>query len=350
MSQYQPFRSKWLSYLVDKKALLYIILLASAVIVLTILSVSIGEMKIHPIEVIKTFFGMGSDMNELVITSFRLPRIVLALLAGMALAVSGAILQGIIRNPLASPDIIGITGGASLAVVTFLTIFSGERSSALTVSISWLPVAAFLGALLLGLLVYLLSWKNGVTPIRLVLIGIGLAAAMQALTNMMILFGPLYLATQAQIWITGSVNGANWSQVTTLLPWVLILLFLVWIYARRLNIQELGDELAKGFGSVVQKDRMILLLFSTALAGGAVAFVGGVGFVGLMAPHIGRKLVGSSFGALIPTSALIGALLVMGADLIARTAFSPLEIPAGVFTSAIGAPYFIYLLYRSRNK
>ncbi len=350
MSQYQPFRTKWMSYLIDKKALLSIILLAAAVIVLTILSVSIGEMKIHPIEVIKTFFGMGSDMNELVITSFRLPRIVLALLAGMALAVSGAILQGIIRNPLASPDIIGITGGASLAVVTFLTIFSGERSSALTVSISWLPVAAFLGALLLGILVYLLSWKNGVTPIRLVLIGIGLAAAMQALTNMMILFGPLYLATQAQIWITGSVNGANWSQVTTLLPWVLILLFLVWIYARRLNIQELGDELAKGFGSVVQKDRMILLLFSTALAGGAVAFVGGVGFVGLMAPHIGRKLVGSSFGALIPTSALIGALLVMSADLIARTAFSPLEIPAGVFTSAIGAPYFIYLLYRSRNR
>lgn len=350
MSQYQPFRTKWMSYLIDKKAFLSILILIIAVLLLMVFSVSIGEMKIHPVEVVKTFFGMGSDMNELVIKSFRLPRIVLALLAGMALAVSGAILQGIIRNPLASPDIIGITGGASLAVVTFLTIFSGERSSALTVSIAWLPVAAFLGALALGLLVYLLSWKNGVTPVRLVLIGIGLAAAMQALTNMMILFGPLYLATQAQIWITGSVNGANWNQVSTLAPWILVLMFLVWVYARRLNIQELGEELAKGFGSVVQKDRMILLLFSTALAGGAVAFVGGVGFVGLMAPHISRKLVGSSFGALIPTSALIGALLVMGADLIARTAFSPLEVPAGVFTSAIGAPYFIYLLYRSRNQ
>ncbi|MCF6139409.1 FecCD family ABC transporter permease [Pseudalkalibacillus berkeleyi] len=350
MSQYRPFRTKWMSYLIDKKAVLYVFFLSIATLLLLIVSVSIGEMKIHPIEVVKTLIGMGNEMNELVIKSFRLPRIVLALLAGMALAVSGAILQGIIRNPLASPDIIGITGGASLAVVTFLTIFSGERSSALTVSIHWLPVAAFIGALTLGVLVYVLSWRNGVTPVRLVLIGIGLAAAMQALTNMMILFGPLYLATQAQIWITGSVNGANWNQVSTLAPWIIILMVFVWIYARRLNTQELGEDLARGFGSVVQRDRMVLLLFSTALAGGAVAFVGGVGFVGLMAPHIARKLVGSSFGALIPTSALVGALLVMGADLIARTAFSPLEVPAGVFTSALGAPYFIYLLYRSRNQ
>ncbi|WP_349409179.1 iron ABC transporter permease [Pseudalkalibacillus sp. SCS-8] len=349
MRHYHPLRTKWFSYLVDQKAVLSILGLLVAAFALLVISVGIGEMKIHPVDVVKTFVGMGTEMNELVIMSFRLPRIILALLAGIALAVSGAILQGIIRNPLASPDIIGITGGASLAVVTFLTVFSA-RGTALTVSIKWLPVAAFLGALLLGVLVYLLSWRNGVTPVRLVLIGIGLAAAMQALTNMMILFGPLYLASQAHIWITGSVNGANWSQISTLAPWVLLLLFLVWIYARRLNIQELGEEVAKGFGSIVQRDRMILLLFSTALAGGAVAFVGGIGFVGLIAPHISRKLVGSSFGALIPASALVGGILVMGADLIARTAFSPLEIPAGVFTSAIGAPYFIYLLYRSRNQ
>ncbi|WP_408009003.1 FecCD family ABC transporter permease [Pseudalkalibacillus sp. A8] len=349
MKKYQPLRMKWFSFLVDKKAVLYIMLLAVFTLALLIISVSMGQMKIHPIEVVKTLLGMGESMNELVIKSFRLPRIVLALVAGMALAVSGAILQGIIRNPLASPDIIGITGGASLAAVTFLTIFSG-RGTEVTVSIHWMPFAAFIGASVLGLLVYILSWKNGVNPVRLVLIGIGLAAAMQALTNMMILFGPLYLATQAQIWITGSVNGANWNQVKTLTPWVLLFLLFVWMYARRLNVQELGEDLARGFGSVVQKDRLVLLLFSTALAGGAVAFVGGVGFVGLMAPHIARKLVGSSFGALIPAAALVGALLVMGADLIARTAFAPLEVPAGVFTAALGAPYFIYLLYRSKNQ
>ncbi|MCF6411760.1 FecCD family ABC transporter permease [Pseudalkalibacillus salsuginis] len=348
MNKYQPLRLKWFSYLVDKKAVLCIMLLAILTLALLIFSVSMGQMKIHPVDVVRTLLGMGESMNELVIKSFRLPRILLALVAGMALAVSGAILQGIIRNPLASPDIIGITGGASLAAVTFLTIFSG-RGTEVTVSIQWMPFAAFIGASVLGLLVYILSWKNGVNPVRLVLIGIGLAAAMQALTNMMILFGPLYLATQAQIWITGSVNGANWNQVKTLTPWVLLFLLFVWMYARRLNIQELGEDLARGFGSVVQKDRLVLLLFSTALAGGAVAFVGGVGFVGLMAPHIARKLVGSSFGALIPASALVGALLVMGADLIARTAFAPLEVPAGVFTAALGAPYFIYLLYRSRN-
>ncbi|WP_261134205.1 iron ABC transporter permease [Bacillus sp. Marseille-Q3570] len=349
MSKYHPLRTKWMSFLVDKKAVLYIMLLTVLTLVLLVISVGTGQMQIHPVDVVKTLLGMGDSMNELVIKSFRLPRILLALIAGMALAVSGAILQGIIRNPLASPDIIGITGGASLAAVTFLTVFSG-RGNALTVSIHWMPVAAFIGATLLGFLVYIFSWKNGVNPVRLVLIGIGLAAAMQALTNMMILFGPLYLATQAQIWITGSVNGANWNQVKTLTPWILIFLLFVWMYARRLNVQELGEDLARGFGSVVQKDRLILLLFSTALAGGAVAFVGGVGFVGLMAPHIARKLVGSSFGALIPASALVGALLVMGADLIARTAFAPLEVPAGVFTAALGAPYFIYLLYRSRNQ
>ncbi|MFD1020441.1 FecCD family ABC transporter permease [Thalassobacillus hwangdonensis] len=349
MSKYSSYRNKWLSFLLDKKAITVTTLLFIVTVALLIISVGTGDLQIAPLDVVKSFFGAGNEMNELVIKEFRLPRVLLAFLSGIALAVAGAILQGIIRNPLASPDIIGITGGASFAAVLFLTIFA-DNATSITVGIEWLPFAAFLGALGTGLLVYLLSWNNGVTPIRLVLIGIGLAAAMQALTNMMIILGPLYLASQAHIWITGSINGANWNQVLTLAPWVFTILILVFIYIRNLNIQELGEEIAKGFGSWVQKDRLILLLFSTALAGGAVAFVGGIGFVGLMAPHMARKLVGSSFGALIPTAALIGAIVVMAADLVARTVIAPLEIPAGVFTAAIGAPYFIYLLYRTRNQ
>ncbi len=337
-----------ISFLIDKKALVTFFTLVAVAIVLFLVSTGLGEMKIDPVTVVKTLFGYGSRMEQLVVTSFRLPRILIAFLVGMALAAAGSILQGIIRNPLASPDILGITGGASVAVVAFLATFSNS-SNALTVSIKWLPVAAFIGATVVAFLVYILAWKNGVSPIRLVLIGIGVSALTQALTTTFMVMGPIYQASQANIWITGTVNGSTWANVQILSPVVIILLILCFMLARNLNIQELGEELATGVGSSVQKQRFLLLLISTALTGSAVAFAGGIGFVGLMAPHMARRLVGSAFGALLPTAALLGGILVMVADLIGRIVFSPTEVPAGVFTAAIGAPYFIYLLYKSRN-
>lgn len=349
MSKYFPFRIHKASWLVDRRALIIGAGLLFTMLLLAVISIGYGEMKIDPLSVIKALFGYGTEMNQLVIQSFRLPRLLMALLAGSALAISGAILQGIIRNPLASPELIGVTGGAAFLTVCFLTAFS-DRSNSLAVSIHWLPLAALIGAMLTGLVVYLLAWKKGLAPIRLVLVGIGLAAVMQALTTTMIVFGPLYLAAQANIWLTGSVNGTNWKQVVTVAPWIASCMTFVWLYARKLNAQALGEELAIGIGSAVQRNRFVLLGLSTALAGLAVAFAGGIGFVGLMSPHIARRLVGSAFGALIPISALIGGLIVLIADFVARVSFSPLEVPTGVFTSAIGAPYFIYLLYRQRNQ
>ncbi|WP_099352638.1 FecCD family ABC transporter permease [Fredinandcohnia onubensis] len=337
-----------ISFLIDYKSSITVLVLMVVTIILFLVSTGLGEMKIDPVTVVKTLFGYGSKMEQLVITSFRLPRIIIAFLVGMALAAAGSILQGIIRNPLASPDILGITGGASVAVVAFLATFSNS-SNALTVSIKWMPVAAFIGATVVAFLVYILAWKNGVSPIRLVLIGIGVSALTQALTTTFMVIGPIYQASQANIWITGTVNGSTWANVQILSPVVIILLVFSFMLARHLNIQELGEELATGVGSAVQKHRFLLLLLSTALTGSAVAFAGGIGFVGLMAPHMARRLVGSAFGALLPTAALLGGILVMLADLIGRTAFSPTEVPAGVFTAAIGAPYFIYLLYKSRN-
>ena len=163
------------------------------------------------------------------------------------------------------------------------------------------------------------------------------------------ILGPIYRASQANIWITGTVNGSSWENVFVLVPIVMVLLLITFMSARKINVQELGDELATGVGSRVQWQRFTLLIISTGLVGAAVAFAGGIGFVGLMGPHMARRLVGSSFGALLPTSALIGGILVVLADLIGRTVFLPLEVPAGVFTAAIGAPYFIYLLFRTRN-
>ncbi|MBP1933810.1 FecCD family ABC transporter permease [Ammoniphilus resinae] len=351
MSKYQPFRFKKLpiSFLLDVKALIIFAILSTITLIVMILSIGMGEMNIHPLDVIRALFGAGEKMHTVVIQTFRVPRIIIGFIVGASLAISGAIMQGVIRNPLASPDIIGITAGAGAAVVTFLTVFLDVKDNSLTVSMGWLPVVAFIGATVMALLIYGLAWNKGVSPIRLVLVGVGLDAAMHAVITVMMIFGPLILATQEKIWLTGSVYGSTWENVWTLLPWFCFFLPFIFVIARNLNIQELGDDLSKGAGTAVQRQRLILMLVSTALAGGAVAFAGGIGFVGLLAPHLARQLVGSAFGALLPVSGLIGGLIVLLADLIARTALSPLDIPAGVFTASIGAPYFIYLLYKNRN-
>jgi iron complex transport system permease protein len=350
MSQYKSLRllKGKISFLIDKKAAAIFLGLLALSFGVFIISTGLGDMAISPFNVIQVFFGGGSDMERLVVRSFRLPRIIVALMVGIGLAVAGGLLQGMIRNPLASPDIIGITGGASVAVVGFLAYFSDDNN-ALTVSIKWMPVSAFIGATLIAFLVYFLSWKNGVSPVRLVLIGIGISAMMQALTTLMMLMGPIYRASQANIWITGTVHGSTWGNVWILVPWTLILVSIAFILSRNVNVQELGEEIATGVGGHVQRQRFVLLLVSTGLVASSVAFAGGIGFVGLMAPHMARRLVGSAFGALLPVSALIGGILVMLADLIGRTMFSPLEVPAGVFTASIGAPYFIYLLFKTRN-
>lgn len=328
------------------RRLLWMLAAAAAVF---FISAGLGEIRIAPWNVAKALVGMGNELERLVVMSFRLPRILMALLVGASLAAAGSILQGIVRNPLASPEILGITGGAGAAVVLFLAVFS-DRSNALTISIHWLPVGAFAGAAITAILVYALAWqRSAISPLRLVLIGIGVSAVMQALTTLLMILGPIHQASQANIWLTGTVYGANWKQVGILAPWTTLLFALVWIAARKLNVQELGEELATGLGSAVQRQRIWLLLLCTALISGAVAFAGGIGFVGLIAPHIARRLVGSAYGVLLPAAAVIGAILVMTADLLGRLLFAPLEVPAGVFTAAIGAPYFIYLLYRSRN-
>lgn len=325
------------------------VLAFSAVAIVMMLSAGSGEFPLSPSKVVAALFGYGDEFDRTILIDFRLPRIMMALFVGMALAVSGAILQGITKNPLASPDLIGVTAGASFAVVLFLTLFSDENN-ALTVSIQWLPLFAFLGATITALVVFLLSWKNGIAPFRLLLIGIAVAAFMQAGTTVWILMGPIYQASQATIWTTGSIYGANWSQIYVIMPWALLLIAISLLMRRQMNILELGDDIATGVGSRVQLNRVLLLLLSTGLTGVAVAFAGGIGFVGLLAPHIARRIVGPKFQSMVLFAAGIGALLVLIADWIARVAFAPVEVPAGVWTAAVGAPYFIFLLLTERKK
>ncbi|RKD25790.1 iron ABC transporter permease [Ammoniphilus oxalaticus] len=345
MTKFYSIRNKTgsISFQVNKKTLCIFSILVILSLFLILLSLSIGSSFISPLAVMKHLFGFGDDEHHFILNTLRLPRTLLSFLVGAALGVSGLILLGIVRNPLASPDIIGITGGASVGAILFITYFMG------TVSIQWLPFAALLGAALVSLVIYLLSWNKGVTPIRLILIGIGVAAAMGAIVTMFIVINETAATTKAYLWITGSLYGASWREVMSMLPWVLIFIPLSLLFSRAVNVKELGDDVAFGLGVNVQLHRLILLFISVSLAGSAVAFAGGIGFVGLIAPHMARMLVGRSFASLIPISACLGGIIVVMADTVARTAFLPLDIPAGVFTAGIGAPFFIFLLYRNRN-
>ncbi|EIT86298.1 ABC transporter integral membrane protein [Fictibacillus macauensis ZFHKF-1] len=347
MKKFASIQTKKVSFLLHKKGLMVSLLLAIVVISAIVGSLSIGDTLLSPLEVIASLIGTGDPGTSLIVSEFRLPRILIATIAGAALALSGSILQGVVRNPLASPDMLGITHGAGLAAVAFITLFSSGRQ--LNVSIHYLPVAAVTGAILMAILIYILAWSKGISPVRFILIGVGLMSAAQALTSLMILLGPIYAASQATIWLTGSVNGSSWNDVMNLLPWFIVLLPLLVIITRQLNVQALGDDVAESVGHAVQKWRIALLLISTVLAGSAVAFAGAIGFVGLIAPHIARRLVGPSAGSLLPVASLLGSLLVVLADLAGRTLFAPMEVPAGVFTAAIGAPYFIYLLLKNHG-
>ncbi|WP_366290712.1 iron ABC transporter permease [Paenibacillus sp. AN1007] len=308
-----------------------------------VIGTSLGSDFISPLDVVRTIFGLNTGEHDFVVLTLRLPRVLLSLLVGAALGMSGALLQGIIRNPLASPDVIGITGGAAAAAVGFVTLLGG------TVSIKLLPLFAVLGAMVTAFIIYILAWKKGISPIRLVLIGIGVSAVTGAGTTFMLILSPFYTASQAYIWLTGSIYGAAWTDIQTILPVIVIVVPIALWFARSLNAQEFGDDLAAGLGVTVQRHRTVLLLCSVLLAGTAVSAAGTIGFVGLIAPHIARKLVGRMFGSLLLVSGFVGALLVCAADLAARTAFLPLDVPAGVFTAGIGAPFFLYLLFKNRN-
>lgn len=303
-----------------------------------------GEYPIAPLDVMRTVLGLetGNPDHAFIVTTLRLPRMLVALLVGMALATAGTIMQGLLRNPLASPDVVGVSAGASLAAVSLIILVPGAPAAAL-------PPAALTGAFLPALLIYLLARKKHSAPLRLILVGVGIGALMGALTTTMITFGRILQASQALIWMAGSVYGRSWEHLWPLLPWLAVCLPLAWLSARHLNALSLGDEVAGGLGSRVELQRGLLLLVAVALAGAAVATAGAVGFVGLMAPHLARRLVGPAHEGLLPTAALVGGLLVVLADLVGRTLFAPIEIPCGIITAALGAPYFLYLLSRSQS-
>ncbi|MDV2887062.1 iron ABC transporter permease [Alkalihalophilus pseudofirmus] len=337
---------EWINaYHQSKKALLIIIFLIFGTF---ILNLSTGIMPLSLSEIIQTFLGNGTANQELVLYQLRLPRMIIALLIGAGLAVSGAILQGLSRNALADPGILGINAGAGLAVVLFIFVFKQAGTTGV-VSPFALPVFAFIGALTVALLIYSLSFKGGVDPGRLLLIGIGFNALCGALLIIIQLKMDPRDFQQATIWLTGSIWGTQWRYVNSLLPWIIVLLPFAFFKAKTMNLLQLSDPVPYALGMNVERERRILLLLAAALAGACVAVGGGISFLGLLAPHLARRLTGPNFYSLLPASALIGMLILLFSDFVGKNLLAPADIPVGIVISVIGAPYLIYMLLTKRG-
>jgi iron complex transport system permease protein len=302
-------------------------------------SISVGDFPIPLGEVVATLVGRGSDDAGFVVRELRLPRAVAAVVVGAAFGFSGAIFQALARNPLASPDLIGITAGASASAVFVIVILGG---TGLMVS-----AGAFLGALLTAAVIYLLASKRGVSAYRLVLVGIGVGAVLFSVTSYLLTRAEIYDAQRATVWLTGSLSGRGWEQLRPVAAAMVVLVPTVLGLARPLRALQLGDDTARGLGVGVERSRVALIFVAVGLAAVATAAAGPVAFVAFIAAPIARRLVDAPL-TLVP-AALTGALLVLTADIVARRAFAPIELPVGVVTGLIGGPYLLWLLARANR-
>lgn len=313
--------------------------LCAVIFVLFCISISVGDFPVALVDVVPGMFGHGEGRVPYIIQTLRLPRAMTALLVGSALGFSGAIFQSLARNPLASPDIIGITSGASAAAVFIIVVIGG--------SYAFVAMGALVGALLTALVIYLLAYRKGMSSYRLVLIGIGMSAILSAFTSYLLTRAEIYDAARATVWLTGSLNNRGWEHVRPVALTMAVLFPAVLLLARGLRGLQLGDDPAKGLGIPVERTRGLLILVAVTLAAIATASAGPITFVAFVAAPIARRLVRSPL-TLVP-AALVGAAVLLGSDLIARRIFAPTELPVGVITGIIGAPYLLWLLARSNK-
>ncbi|MBD0384006.1 FecCD family ABC transporter permease [Paenibacillus sedimenti] len=309
-------------------------------IALAVLSVRVGAVPVPFSDIWDSLLGQHNK-SFFIIHEVRLPRIFVGILAGFGLAVGGVILQSLVRNPLASPDVIGITKGAGFMAAAVIFLFPKAPGFVL-------PIAAFVGAFVAFITLLLLSRRLTLRPAALALVGVAIGTVFQAGTQYLIVRHPSDI-NMALLWMSGSLWSRRWHDVFTLLPWIAVLLPLAWRHFAKLNVFQLGDELAASLGVSIARQRFWLLLLAVALAGISVSAVGAIGFIGLIAPHIARSLVGSRHQWLIPLSALIGADLMLLGDCLGRIIILPREVPVGIMAAVIGAPYFVYLLRRERR-
>lgn len=294
-----------------------------------------GTINISPKRIFQVIFHDDGSVERMVIWNIRLPRMILAGLVGINLALSGAILQGVMNNPLADPGIIGISSGAGFFAIIILVIFPKYQAL--------VPFAAFFGAMLAAVIIYSLAWKGGIQPIRIILAGVAVSALFGAGTSGALVFFSDRVHG-ALTFMNGSLSARSWPEVWSILPYTIGGIILCMLSSRKLNILILGDDVARGLGLNVEATRLQLTALAALLAASSVSVVGLLGFVGLIVPHSIRLLIGNDYKYLFPGCILLGACLVMFSDTLARTILSPTEIPVGIVMALIGAPFFLYLL------
>jgi len=301
------------------------------------LSLTKGSMNISISDIINILQSPINSASSQIIWNIRMPRTIVGALVGVNLALSGAILQAVMRNPLADPHIIGISSGAGLAGVVIMILFPAMEYL--------ITPIAFLGAMGAAICIYILAWKNGIKPVRVILAGVAVASFLgSGISGLMIFYSDRVHG--ALMWMVGGLAARSWPQVTIIWPYALVGLILALLGARYLNILQLGDEMARGLGVNVEFVRIALTAVAALLAASAVSVVGLLGFVGLIVPHAARLLIGSDYRFLLPASALLGVGVVTLSDTFARVVFSPIELPVGIIMAFIGAPFFLFLLRR----
>ena len=319
-----------------------------AVIALGLIGAVVGSSSLTIPDVVRTLFGGGTGGEQLIVFELRLPRVVAGLLVGFALGLAGALTQTFARNPLATPDIIGVTSGASFGAVAAIVLGGGAYSVSAGLLSVGLPAAAILGALITSAVVYGLSWRGGIDSYRLILIGIGATATLTGITSYLIARAQITDAAAAAQWLVGSLSGVSWSSVWPVLVAVIVIVPIALLQSANLELSQLGDDLSTGLGLAVQRHRLVIIVCAVVLTAAAVSASGPIEFVAFVAPQIARRLAKTARPPLL-ASGLIGAIIVLGGDALARGVL-PGEIPVGIITTIVGAPYLIWLLTRRTER
>ncbi|WP_332759926.1 FecCD family ABC transporter permease [Streptomyces sp. MT206] len=329
-----------ISLRLERRALVVGLLLAVTALALAVVLIGTGDFQIAPADVVQTLLGNGTPANDFIVNDLRLPRVLVALLVGASLGMSGAVFQSVSRNPLGSPDLLGFGYGSAVGALVVIIVFKGGATE--------VALGALVGGLIAGLAVYLLAYKRGINGYRLVLVGIGASAMLVAVIQYLLTKAQLVEATRAMVWLTGSLAGRDWGQVWPLLAACAVLFPLVLGQGRALRMMEMGDDAAHALGVRVERTRLLLMVAGILLTTAASAAAGPISFVALAAPQLARRLTRSP-GAGLLTAALMGAVLLMLSDWASQRAFGADQLPVGVVTGLVGGVYLLWLLVTERK-
>ncbi|MGN7140762.1 FecCD family ABC transporter permease [Streptomyces pseudogriseolus] len=329
-----------LSVRLDVRALTVVVLLMLLALGASVLLIGTGDFPMSASDVLTTLAGQGDEGQEIVVTELRLPRVLVGLLVGASLGIGGALFQSISRNPLGSPDILGLGQGATAGALTVIVLFSGTANQ--------VALGALAGGLLTGAAIYVLAWKRGVHGYRLVLVGIGVSAVVTAVNGYLLTKSDIVDAARAVVWMTGSLDGRDWKQVWPLLALCAVLVPVVLANSRALHMTEMGDDVSNALGVRVERLRLVLMLCAVLLTASASAAAGPVSFVALTAPQLARRLTRAP-GPNLVASMCMGAALLVLADVLSQRAFGAEQLPVGVVTGVLGGLYLLWLLVTERR-